>query len=295
MIRLHILFAFLLTIQMPNFAWAAEAAREANPALFKVADADTTVYILPGIAQLPPGFAWFDGAVKAAFESSDSILTEVSPDPQQVDAQMMLARITVAPKDQPLRYLLSSEQSAKLGAFLDKHRIPQKPYLDRLQPWYAGTTVGTLCMFGAKLGELSSPTADLVRMAREQNKQIEALETVDSQLARFSQIDRTTQVDMLMRNIERCESAPSEFLSLATKWASGDLAGLDREFRSDPVIAKVAPLLVGYRNVLWADWIAMRLKQPGIVLVTGSAGNFSGTDSTISELERRGFKVTRIQ
>ena len=45
--------------------------------LWVVKDEDTTIYLFGSIHVLKPGLSWFDGAVKQAFDASDSLMLEV--------------------------------------------------------------------------------------------------------------------------------------------------------------------------------------------------------------------------
>ena len=54
---------------------AGPAAGPARPALWKVSDADTTIYLFGTIHLLPNGIEWYNGAVATAFEAADELVT----------------------------------------------------------------------------------------------------------------------------------------------------------------------------------------------------------------------------
>src|SRR5690349_10217806 len=56
---------------------AAVPRQDADPALWVVKDADTTIYLFGTVHQLRPGLGWFDEAVKQAFDRSDSLEVEL--------------------------------------------------------------------------------------------------------------------------------------------------------------------------------------------------------------------------
>ena len=81
--RLLARFAALLLVLLP-IASPAEDARglgatppPVRPALWKVADKDTTIYLFGTVHVLPPGIPWYDGKVAAAFEGSQELVTEI--------------------------------------------------------------------------------------------------------------------------------------------------------------------------------------------------------------------------
>lgn len=55
----------------------ARAPGDADPALWVVRDADTTVYLFGTIHVLKPGLSWFDEAVRAAFDKADEVKLEI--------------------------------------------------------------------------------------------------------------------------------------------------------------------------------------------------------------------------
>ena len=59
-----------------QIAAAAPAVSVARPALWSVADADTTIYLFGTIHMLPPNYAWRSAALDQALTSSDSLYVE---------------------------------------------------------------------------------------------------------------------------------------------------------------------------------------------------------------------------
>ena len=58
-------------------AAAAPAPKQLKPALWKVADADTTIYLFGTIHALPKGLVWLDGPIGKALDSSGELITEI--------------------------------------------------------------------------------------------------------------------------------------------------------------------------------------------------------------------------
>ena len=48
-----------------------------GPALWKVADKDTTIYLFGTVHALPADKNWFDGRIERAFDASDELVTEI--------------------------------------------------------------------------------------------------------------------------------------------------------------------------------------------------------------------------
>ena len=73
------------------------ATEKATPALWKVSDGDTTIYLFGTIHALPPGIDWFGGPVREAFEGSQELVTEITPtDPIEMQRLGKPGKIFVA-------------------------------------------------------------------------------------------------------------------------------------------------------------------------------------------------------
>src|SRR6187402_310159 len=104
-----------------------------GPALWKVADADTTIYLFGTVHALPQGKEWFDGRIERAFNASDELVTELDlGDPATTAAEMLQAG--TLPEGQTLRAMMTpadrmqyEEALISLGQRVDS--------FDRLEPW----------------------------------------------------------------------------------------------------------------------------------------------------------------
>jgi hypothetical protein len=60
---------------------AAAPAMAKGPAMWKVADEDTTIYLFGTVHILPQGIEWYDTTIATALEGSDMLVTEIPMDP----------------------------------------------------------------------------------------------------------------------------------------------------------------------------------------------------------------------
>ena len=72
-----------------------------RPALWKVADRDTTIYLFGTVHVLPKGIAWYRGDIARAFEQSHELVTEIVEDvgPQAQSAMLAFRRVPPVPRD----------------------------------------------------------------------------------------------------------------------------------------------------------------------------------------------------
>ncbi len=128
--RIAALFALLMALPAaamnPAVAAAAPAPAapsppasetRARPALWQVADADTTIWLFGTVHALPPGIDWFHGPVETAFAGSQELVTEiVTPDAAQMQGYVVAK--AVLPAGQSLRATMNADQRARYEAAL---------------------------------------------------------------------------------------------------------------------------------------------------------------------------------
>jgi len=291
--------AFAQTAPAPAPAPAAPAPapamKDADPALWVVKDADTTIYLFGTVHLLKPGLSWFDEAVRKAFDDSGELVTELggAPDPAAVQPLMMKYGINMT--GPTLTQKLPADKRAAFVKALADQGLPQAA-VDRFDPWLAGTQLSMMALVKAGYDPQSGVETALDAAAKASNKPVSGLETIEQQLGFFDSLSEPAQMLMLTEAIDKLDTAAPEFEKLVGEWAQGDAEGLavimNEGLRSSPELSKV---LLADRNARWADWIKTRLDKPGVVFVAVGAGHLAGPDSVQAMLAKRSVKSERVQ
>lgn len=272
---------------------AAAAPAAGGPALWKVADEDTTIYLFGTVHVLPQGVEWYDATIASALEGSDTIVTEIKMDPAaEAKLQQLSMTMGMLPSGITLRGMLTPEQTAAYEAALAKIGAPPAAF-DALKPWLAGLTLSLIPLM--QQGYDPNSGVEKVLLAKAGNKPQDALETPEFQLGIFDGMPAEGQVAFLMEAVEGMDEVKTELDKMVAEWAKGDadqLAVIMNEGMSDP---KVAEALLYRRNANWAEWIGTRLDQPGSVFVAVGAGHLAGDKSVQDYLTQKGIKVTRVK
>lgn len=135
--------------QVDLAAIMAKPEGASGPALWKVADEDTTIYLFGTVHLLPETKEWYNGPIATALGGATEIVTEIPigamSDPATQQAMMMKALL---PPDQNLRDMLSDEDRTAYEAAMGKLDLPPAAF-DRFKPWLAGMTLGVLPLMKA--------------------------------------------------------------------------------------------------------------------------------------------------
>lgn len=284
----------------PAFAKTAKAAKPAaampstaKPALWKLSDPDTTIYLFGTVHVLPKGIEWLQGPVATAFDRSDTLVTEI-PEAQPASMQALIGKLAVLPKGQTLKTVLKPKDYASLNKALASNGVPAGA-LDPLEPWFVAVTLSTLPLLKEGYSPESGVEAALQARAKTEKMPQVGLETAEFQLGIFDSLPQKAQVSYLREVIKGMPKLKGQIDSMVKYWAAGNPEKLGQMMNADQTDPALMKALLTNRNRNWTGWIKQRLDQPGTVFIAVGAGHLAGKDSVQSMLKKQGFKITRVQ
>ena len=272
----------------------AEQGTGQGPALWKVADEDTTIYLFGTVHALPDGVEWYTGPVATALESSDTLVTELSADATSDPAsQQAVAMQAMLPPEQSLRGVLGEAKAAKYEGALTTLGLPVNAF-DRFEPWFAGMTLAVLPLM-QQGWTAESGVEKVVEGKAGETVTREALETLEFQIGVFDTLPQETQIEFLMATVENMDQDVPLMDQKLAEWVEGDADGLAELMNRSLTNPRLAKALLYDRNANWAEWIDSRMDTPGTVFIAVGAGHLAGKKSVQDYLKKRDIAVTRIQ
>ncbi|WP_235536797.1 TraB/GumN family protein [Sphingomonas sp. Root241] len=271
----------------------AQAVKDADPALWVVKDADTTIYLFGTVHVLKPGLGWFDEGVKAAFDKSDELVLEMV-EPDAATMQGLIMKTALNPEGPTLTEKLPADKREAYAKAMTDVGVPAAA-LDRFDPWFAAVTLSIAGLPKLGYDPESGAERTLTTAAKAANKQVIGLETAEQQLGYFDNLPEPLQVKFLVSTVEDYPRMATELDKMIASWSAGDPETLGKtmneELADTPELAKV---LLADRNARWADWIEQRLQKPGTVFVAVGAGHLAGAESVQAQLAKHKLTVTRV-
>lgn len=293
------LVASVATLLAPSaFAEQAPAAApvavpaDARPALWKVADRDTTIYLFGTIHVLPQGIDWYKGPIRQAFEHSDLLMTEL-PDLSTGEVAAAMLKQGMLPKGQTLRGLMNEEQRGRYDAALTKIGV-QPAMFDHNRPWVVALLLPLVRVQQLGFNPQHGVEAQLGKRGKELKRPHQGLETIDQQFAIFAGLSEADQMDYLMAVVDALPEIDGQINTMVGHWAKGDAAALAKFLQADDDKV-LGEALIYNRNRIWAGWIAERMKQPGTVFIAVGTGHLGGKGSVQDVLAKGGYKAARVQ
>jgi uncharacterized protein YbaP (TraB family) len=141
----------------------------------------------------------------------------------------------------------------------------------------------------------------LRRAAELQGKQVEGLETLESQLAMFSKMPSAAAApapkagDPIQVRAGSMTSMTKTMTELQSAWRLGELNVFVRMLgQLEQGSPDTYRMMFTERNARWADWIKARMQTPGTVFVAVGAGHLAGKDSVLVRLAEHGIPSARV-
>lgn len=268
-------------------------ASTAEPALWVIRDADSTLYLFGTVHLLRPATVWETPRVMAAFDASTDIWFEVDDAAGDADTSMLIASHGLT-SGRPLSRLLSPEDRRALSAAVSRAGLTDGQ-VDGFRPWLASLIVGNAPLLEAGYDPAAGVETRLRERAAVAGKPVRGLETMEDQFLYLADLPEETQIDLLRHMIQPPEVMLADLDGSVAAWVVGDMAGLERAI-SLPMRRGSEALyqaIIVRRSVLLADHLQTVLAGSGVAFVALGAGYLAGEDSVQSVLADRGVAVTR--
>lgn len=260
----NLLIAAALAAASPVTEPVPSAAAE--PAMFVVHDADTTIFLFGTFHALDGDVHWFDTGVRGAFEQSNELVLETLL-PEGPNAAQEIRQTVRAPSVTPSASFLATTRMAI----------------------NAGKSQGMQVDNGADMV--------LRHVAESEGKPVEGLETLELQLNMFNHLRAPSPLKTAKAGqpVEAVQDLSQAMVEMQSAWKRGDQSVFVRMLdQLDNASPETYRMMFTERNARWADWIAARLQTPGTVFVAVGAGHLAGRDSVLVRLAEKGIESQRV-
>ena len=273
-----------------------KAAAEPNTGLvWRIDGGKVPVYLVGSFhllrkQDLPP-----PPSVDQAYADSEQVWFEVPPsDMEDPKTQFKMMSQAALPPDKTLKDVVKPETFAKIEAWEGDPGM--KLVISRMKPWMVALTI-TMLEY-QKMG--ADPAYGMERTfekkAAKDKKPTGGFETADFQIGLFSKLTDEQQDEMLAQSFDELKTARKMIGSLIKAWKTGDAESLtkllDEGFDGHPELKK---LLLTDRNATWVEPIEKLLNGGKKTMVMVGAGHLCGPGSVVALLEKRGWKLQRIE
>lgn len=265
----------------------------ADPAVWVVRDADSTLYLLGTVHVLRPDTVWRTPAIDKALAEADELWIEVEAD-DPAAMQPLVRRYGLDPAN-PLSSKLTPVQKTRLDAAAAGMGASGAA-LEPLRPWLAALTLSMGPLVKAGYDPASGVEAKLKAAARDAGTPIRTLETLEQQIGFFADLPPAVEMAFLMSALDEMETGPAMLDALVAAWSAGDVQALDALMVADLAAdyPELHEALLVRRNKDWAGQIQTLLDGKGVSVIAVGVAHLVGDDSVQAQLAGRRIAVERL-
>jgi uncharacterized protein YbaP (TraB family) len=302
----------LATLVVSAFAVNADSPKSVAvgtppvPLLWKVSDADNSVFLLGSFHLLKPGDYPLSKEVDAAFSDAESLVFEMSPEEMASPAvaiQMQQAALRTDGKllDSDLNAstveLLKMWQKSNANLLQSMGLTPQD--LQAREAWSVGLIVSIVEMIKQGLDPKLGLDIYLGEKAIRAGKSTAGLESGAQQIAFLDSMDKIEQLQYLNEALAVSEDGKEEIEKLYAAWRNGkdDVLWHDMGVQMRKEYPSLYQKINVTRNDAWMPKIQRMLVQSSDddTMVVVGALHLIGPDGLVEKLRAKGYIVKRIR
>lgn len=280
----------VLTIALV-FAGSALAA----PAIWKVSDEDSSIWLFGSIHLLPPGTAWRTDLFESLIDEADRVYFETDLGPE---AQPKIIALTMergfARDGRLLNQRISDKLMGKVRSAAERFAVPV-PTLLAMQPWMAASTISISALVEAGYDPNAGVDTEL-QLGIPAGRQ-GFLETAEQQIEVIAGGSEADQIVMLEATLAEVERIVTMIDEMKDAWLGGT-----PETLADLFLAEMGAYGEGFmdrlivdRNRNWVEQIEVMLAENEAAFLVVGAGHLVGEHSVVKLLEQQGFLSERVQ
>ncbi|MCR6644740.1 MAG: TraB/GumN family protein [Terricaulis sp.] len=289
------LIAALLLALAPALAACAPAPAQpqGEPALWRIADADSEIWLFGTAHMLPPELNWRGPRFEAAFAAADELVTETDASPEGgAQAYALSEAHGRLEPGQALTALLSAEDQAQFARVASALRLDPAT-LETMRPWLAALRLSYADAITRGLSPAAGVENVLAADARARGMRMSFLETPEQQVRFLADLPEAAQIRFLRDTMQAIEAGETGIDQLDDLWARGDVEALAALFDAQWQAGSPAlyETIILARNRAWADAIQARLAGEGRIFIAVGAAHLIGEGNVIDLLRERGIEV----
>lgn len=273
-------------------------AEPPRPLLWKVSDADNSIYLLGSFHLLKESDYPLAASTYAALEDAERVVFELAP--AEMNDPALGLKMSAAARRGDGRTLQQSLPAATwdaLSAYTARRGIPIANF-QPFEAWFISLMVSVTEMQALGLNPELGLDKHFAQRALAAGKPVTGLETGDQQIALFDGMDEKEQLQALQDTLAEVADIESEIGRMHELWRSGDgealfaATGADMKAEYPALYQRIN---VG-RNRAWLPRLAGMLddSRSDDTLVVVGAMHLLGEDGVVAMLKARGYTVERL-
>lgn len=293
-------FKHLAVLVCMSLLTACAAAKPTTPAIWRVSDADNSVYLLGSFHALKPSDYPLSKTINDAYADAELLVFEMSPEQlQSSDLPAKIAQMATLPAGQSLQNLLPEKTWQTLKEW--SARNPEFPLLalQRFEPWYVALMVVNAQAKSQGFEAGQGLDQHMMNIAKGSKKPSTGLESAEQQIALFDSMPVAAQSQLLKESLSDIATNKQELDTLHQLWKTGEAKGFERQTvtkmqREYPDLYQSINV---DRNIAWLPRLQLLLdaENEKDALVVVGALHLVGPDGLVQLLKAKGYQVEKLK
>ncbi len=289
---LRIGFGFFVALATSLLPVSSEAADYPKHCVWRVTNVAAPFYLVGSFHNLRGDDYPLPDIYRKALRDSERLLFEYDPKEKNFFAKKFLAAAKYPPgKD--IRDDVRPTTLALLAKYLRATRI-RFDEAKNYKPWALALRLWTARGYAAAVGTRAVDDY-LAYEAQRLHKETGGLESVQEHVAFWENMLQADGENLLLTTMLRSDQIRIRFDETRAAWKRGDIATLSATNAS---LRKgdrpTAQRLLDQRNRRWLPRIEAEMKTGKPTAIVAGAGHFSGVNSVIDLLQKRGYKIVQL-
>jgi uncharacterized protein len=232
----------------------------------------------------------FSDRLKEAVQSVDTVYMELKmDDPSAIASVMQEMKMKGG---QTLKDLYTDSQYARVEKFFDDSLHLPLSAFQYYKPYFLVAAIYPLLL---PCKTVSGVEEQLVKLAKDDNKTIKGLETMEFQSSVFDSIPYAEQAKDLLRSVDSMAQNRNEFITMLNVYKDQQIDKIEGLFeKSEFGIEDHEDLLINDRNRNWVAQLNQIMPRASVFIAVGT-GHLVGQTGLIALLRKEGYKVQPLK
>lgn len=272
----------------------APKAEAPGPAMWRLKDADSEIWLLGTVHMLSPDVKWRTAKIDRAFKAADVVWFEAPTEGETVAREIgaLVQRHGMNPAGVKLTSLLTPEEKAQFERVARSvDLLPEA--LEGARPWLAGLQLSVAALAKQGTNPNSGVETALEADAARVGKRTEYFETVEQQMHFFADLPPASEKRFLLATLRQIEEEADQTKLMDDLWSTGRVDELGRllETMTDEAGPEVADAIIHRRNAAWANEIDAMMKGKGRIFIAVGTAHLTGDRGVPALLRAKGYEV----
>lgn len=276
---------------------AAARKRNDGPALWKVTDHNSVVYLFGSVHLLPDGADWQRRDLQAAFDEVGTVFFEIpDTDAANLEASILQRQYGVyASGDRLSAHLDGITQKHLTAAAYNAQLSPDK--LEIFKPWLVADILSIAAAQEAGLLAKNSADTALRGKAKKAGKVIKTFDDMRTYIEAVALLPDWVQLNELSDTVKDLDTFAGDIKMVNAAWLVGDTETLTRELLlpAQAGSPEIYAALFTERNAKWSKVLDRFLEGDETALVVVGIGHMLGDDGLPNRLTELGYDVKRVR